>query len=208
MADKIATPSRRCQTALRIAWISGHDEVAGNEDADSEARKAAAGESSQMTALLEFLKTDTLPCTLAAARQAFRTDTQYLWQKCWKRSPRYARLVRIDDSLPTRTYLRDRAGLTRAQQSLITQLRTGHAPLNKHLHRIRKAPSPICPACHRADETANHFLIECRAHEHTRHGLRILGRKSTCIKHLLGRSDMKMLLDYVAATSATQDNFR
>ena len=47
MADNIAaTPSRRCQTTLRITWISGHDEVAANEDSDLEARKAAAGESS------------------------------------------------------------------------------------------------------------------------------------------------------------------
>ena len=65
MADKIATPSQRCQTALRIAWILRNDEVADNEDADSEARKAAAGEGSQVSALLEFLKTDTLPCSLA-----------------------------------------------------------------------------------------------------------------------------------------------
>ena len=201
MANKIS-PSQRCQMTLRITWISGHDKVVGNENAASEARKAAAGESSQMSALPEFLKTDTLPCSLAAAWQAFRTDMQYLWEKCWKRSPRYARLARIDDSLPMHTYLRDRAGLTWAQQSLIMQLRTGHMPLNKHLHQIRKALSPICPACHRADETAHHFLIKCQAHKHAQHGLRmILGRKSMSIKHLLGKSDtMEMLLDYVAAT--------
>ena len=61
----------------------------------------------------------------------------------------------------------------------------------------------------RADETAHHFLIECQAHEHAQHGLRmILGQKSMSIKHLLGKSDMmKMLLDYVAATGRLKTIF-
>jgi len=37
----------------------------------------------------------------------------------------------------------------------------GHAPLNKHLHRIGKAESPLCPHSQHAEETIHHFLISC-----------------------------------------------
>jgi ribonuclease HI len=209
LANKTAMPSRRRRTALRIAWISGHDNVAGNEEADSEARKAAAGENSQVSTLPAFLTAEALPCSLAAARQAFRTGMRHTWRGRWERSPRYARTAKIDDSLPSSTYLSHTANFTRAQHSLITQLRTGHAPLNKHLHRIKKAPSPVCPACHRADETTHHFLFDCRAHEHARYGLRRkLGRKATSIKELLGKPDsMVALLRYVAATERLKGTF-
>ncbi|KAG2117577.1 hypothetical protein DEU56DRAFT_717063, partial [Suillus clintonianus] len=48
------------------------------------------------------------------------------------------------------------------------QLRTGHAPLNKHLFRIAKVPSPICQQCHRKEETVHHFLIACPAYTQQR----------------------------------------
>ncbi|KAI0365283.1 hypothetical protein BV20DRAFT_909194, partial [Pilatotrama ljubarskyi] len=45
----------------------------------------------------------------------------------------------------------------------LTHLRTGHAPLNDHLHRIGRADSPLCPACMTARETVIHHLIQCPA---------------------------------------------
>ncbi|KAJ3711775.1 hypothetical protein C8R42DRAFT_537800, partial [Lentinula raphanica] len=46
----------------------------------------------------------------------------------------------------------------------LTQMRTAHIPLQKHLHRIGKADSPICPCCRDEVETVRHFLMECPAH--------------------------------------------
>ncbi|OAX32906.1 hypothetical protein K503DRAFT_651940, partial [Rhizopogon vinicolor AM-OR11-026] len=43
--------------------------------------------------------------------------------------------------------------------SLLFQLRTGHAPLNKHLHCIAKVPNPACQHCYLREETVRHFLI-------------------------------------------------
>ncbi|KAJ3925609.1 MAG: hypothetical protein NXY57DRAFT_906865, partial [Lentinula lateritia] len=43
----------------------------------------------------------------------------------------------------------------------LTQLCTGHIPLQKHLDCIGKADSPMCPCCKRADETITHFLFSC-----------------------------------------------
>ncbi|KAJ7201171.1 hypothetical protein GGX14DRAFT_338206, partial [Mycena pura] len=50
----------------------------------------------------------------------------------------------------------------------LLQLRTGHIPLAKHLHRIQKADSPICPNCHQADESVAHFLLHCPAYHTAR----------------------------------------
>jgi hypothetical protein len=174
-----------------------------------EAKKAAMNGGSQMSGLPPLLEADPLPHSLATARQAFRAETKQRWGLQWRMSPRYTRLSKIDNRLPQGDYLSDTAKLTRAQSSLITQLRTGHVPLNKHLHRIKRAPSPLCPACTRADESTHHFLFECRTYEHARHVLRRkLGRKSTSVRELLGKPEpMLALLRYVAATGRLKGTF-
>ncbi|KIK35074.1 hypothetical protein CY34DRAFT_96741 [Suillus luteus UH-Slu-Lm8-n1] len=39
-----------------------------------------------------------------------------------------------------------------------------HIPLNKHLHRIARVPSPMCPACEEKEESVHHFLLSCPAY--------------------------------------------
>ncbi|PVF97690.1 hypothetical protein CPB86DRAFT_706553, partial [Serendipita vermifera] len=43
----------------------------------------------------------------------------------------------------------------------LTQLRTGHSPLNIHLTRCKRAESPLCPRCHMAREDLQHVLLLC-----------------------------------------------
>ncbi|OJA15865.1 hypothetical protein AZE42_09984 [Rhizopogon vesiculosus] len=63
------------------------------------------------------------------------------------------------------------AGLPRRHSPLLFQLRTGHAPLNKHLYRITKVPSPTCQHCNLREETVHHFLIACPSYARQRHKL-------------------------------------
>jgi ribonuclease HI len=202
MANTTARPTRRRKLGLRLAWISGHDGVGGNEAADAEAKEAAEGSSSQEGELPVYLRGRPLPRSIAAARQHFRTGLRQEWKMRWAASPRYARMAKIDNTIPSGKYNEMTMDFTRAQTSLITQLRTGHVPLNSHLHRIKRAASPLCPACGKADETVHHYLFDCRAHEHARHGLRgRLGSKAKSAKVLLGsKKGMAALLCYVAAT--------
>ena len=44
--------------------------------------------------------------------------------------------------------------------SILTQLRTGHAPLAKHLFCIGKVNSPICPECQQSEEPVYLQVIE------------------------------------------------
>ncbi|RDX40673.1 hypothetical protein OH76DRAFT_1329873, partial [Lentinus brumalis] len=43
----------------------------------------------------------------------------------------------------------------------LIQLRTGHAPLNQHLHMIGRADTRRCAGCGAAKETVLHFLLQC-----------------------------------------------
>jgi len=61
-------------------------------------------------------------------------------------------------------FRRDTQGLECWQASFLVQLRTGHVPLQKHLHRIGKVESPVCPACRTGDGTVYHYLMVCPAY--------------------------------------------
>ena len=51
----------------------------------------------------------------------------------------------------------------RTQYRTAVQLITGHAALNKYLHKIKKVDTDICPNCEYEKETVNHFLGQCPA---------------------------------------------
>jgi len=63
--------------------------------------------------------------------------------------------------MPSPKFRKDTWHLSRRQAALLIQLRTGHVPLNKHLHRIGRVVSPKCPACPECDESVHHFLFIC-----------------------------------------------
>ncbi|KAG2030843.1 hypothetical protein BDR03DRAFT_973975 [Suillus americanus] len=71
-------------------------------------------------------------------------------------------------------------------------LRTNHAPLNKHLHHIRKSDSPYCAHCPDKEETTHHFLIECPHYQR---------RQASSLPFLLTNSNaVPHLVKYVNAT--------
>jgi hypothetical protein len=55
--------------------------------------------------------------------------------------------------------------LLRRHLSILIQLQTGHIELAKHLHRIKKAASPICQQCRAHKETVMHYLLFCTKYQ-------------------------------------------
>jgi hypothetical protein len=93
---------------------------------------------------------------------------------------------RIDPKLLQHSFVKLTASFPKRLTGLYMSLRTGHAPLNKYLHRIGKAESLQCPHCHQVDETVHHYLITCPFYRRERHILAgALGRKATSISFLL-----------------------
>ncbi|KAG1858630.1 hypothetical protein C8R48DRAFT_539416, partial [Suillus tomentosus] len=89
------------------------------------------------------------------------------------------------------------------------QLRTGHVPLNKHLHHIAKLPSPICSSCHQKEESVHHYILECPAFIRPRNILRkSLGTRNLTLKELFNdRKAIRKLLTFVAQTKRFQTTF-
>ena len=209
LANYVTNPSRRHHMLLSITWISGHDDVEGNELADKEAKLATEDGSSEMHLLPPFLANDAMPQSLSATQQVFKEELARRWKEKWSKSLRFTCMHNIDPSLPSKKYRNLANTLMRAQASLLTQLRSGHIPLNSHLHRIRKTTSPLCPNCNRSDETVHHYLFECRAHEHARAELsRKLRRDAKSIRILLNtEKGIHAVLQYVTSTKRLKSIF-
>jgi len=67
------------------------------------------------------------------------------------------------------SYQRWQQDWPRDQCVTVAQVCTGHSPLvAAYLHRIRRRDAAICPHCHSADETVEHLVFQCPAHDHAR----------------------------------------
>ena len=80
--------------------------------------------------------------------------------------------------------------------------------LNLHLHRIRKADTPLCPHC-KTTENVRHFLNDCPHYARARHVRRNeLGRLADNIPYLLTNPEaIKPLIQYVNATGRLKNTF-
>ncbi|KAF9020340.1 hypothetical protein BDZ89DRAFT_958487, partial [Hymenopellis radicata] len=93
----------------------------------------------------------------------------------------------------------------------VTQLRTGHAPLNAHFHRIGKAESSECPAFRHHKEDVAHDLLQCPAYHNYRERLR-RGLQRTHrglhLSHILTEpKSIPHLIQYVADAQRFAANF-
>ncbi|KAF5374121.1 hypothetical protein D9615_008851 [Tricholomella constricta] len=200
-ARRLARKERaRPAFSLTIAWISGHSGADGNEAVDKAAKAAAGGLSSRRKDLPSYLR-DGLPASISALKQVHNARLRAEWKERWSRSPRFRKYDIFEDSFPFQGFHHVTRGLTRKQFSLTIQLRTGHAPLNKHLHRLQVVDDPYCPHC-RQEETVRHLIHDCRHYNDARHDrFAAIGRDSHSTEALFGTRDgLIVLLQYVADT--------
>ena len=157
--------------------MPGHKDFEPNERADAEAKSAAQGHSSDAKFLPPLLR-KCLPLSVSALCQSHSESLKKRWRCRWKNSERENLLQTIDNSAPSKKYLRLIKGLDHRQASLLFQLRSGHIGLNHHLFHIRKSETPSCPLCQGITvETVKHFLLECPHYACERHELH---RKLCC----------------------------
>ena len=191
-----------------IRWMPGHHGVLGNEAADVLAKEAAEGRGSPKDFLPALLRKP-LPISVSALNRAYGECLKKENRTMLRRSPRYNKMAKIDPSLPSSKFRKLVDGCNRRQQSVLVQLRTGHVPLQQHLHRIKRAPSPMCPACNRTEETVFHFLMACPAYEGARDRLRAgVGRSLFTVAKLLSEEKVvRKLLHYVDKTGRLKGEF-
>lgn len=198
----------RCE--VKFVWTPGHEGIEGNEKADTAAKDAATGVTSETKKLPAFLRHKPLPVSVSSTRQLLKKRMKNKWKTEWNASPRHANAKAIDESTPSDNYLHIIDQLHRNQASLLIQLRTGHIPLNVVLHRIKRSETPDCPHCkNRIRETAHHLLLRCPHYANARRSLReALPRDSSSIPFLLNaRNGIPHLLRYISNTNRLKATF-
>ena len=146
IAIKINQLIQRNGITITLQWIPGHSGIAGNEDADSLAKKGAAQPQPDV------------PVNHETVTKIIKSNFKEEWMNDWStnRTGRsmynHMTCPKINDPIKK---------LKRREQSTIFRLRTGHVQLNGHLSRIKKNHSPQCPLCGYKNETVEHHLIHC-----------------------------------------------
>ena len=130
-----------------LQWVPAHTGIPGNERADALAKKGAS------------LPQPDTPVAYSTCCQIIKANSKEEWLNTWTMGttgrPMYKHM--------TKPLLKDPINeLSRKDQSLIFQLRTGHVPLNCHLNRIGVKPSAACSLCDYPTETVDHLLFFCR----------------------------------------------
>jgi hypothetical protein len=125
------------------------------------------------------------------------------------KSPRCDALHQIDNTAPSSSFQSLVMDIPRRHASILVQLRTGHVPLNKYLHRIKRADSPLCPACEGGTESVLHFLVTCPAYEPFRRPLhQALKRHSRSLNVLLNDSAaLRPLFQFINRTGRFRATF-
>ena len=139
--------------------------VEGNEEADRQAKRAAKGDANSRVDRLPIELQQGIPDSKSAIKQSLSKSLKKDATHVLRLSPQWRKLRHIDTSMPSKRYRKMANSLPCKHSGLLIQLRTGHAPLNKHLHDIRCTDSPVCPACEDAHETVHHYLLTCPAYE-------------------------------------------
>lgn len=178
----------RNKCEVKFVWTPSHEGIKGNDEADTQAKLAAKGNSSPKSKLPAMLRKGPLLTSISATRQLLKKELKTKWKEEWNTSPRYVYAHKIDPKLPSNDFLDIISQLRRNQASLLMQFRTRHAPLNAVLHRIKRADSPNCPHCEQGTkESIFHYLLICPHHSPHRRILQMeLGRDAFSIPFLLG----------------------
>lgn len=201
---------------LTIAWIAGHSGVGGNERADAEANKAAEGKTSplhklppSLTDILLEPKKKEIQHSLSMVNAHYKKKMKTEWNERWQKSERLSYYKKMGNGrAPFANFYKLAGTMSKAQASLLIQLRSGHTSLNAHLHRIKKAASPLCDHCGRDDptrqrrETVKHYLFDCGAWTKERYELLItLGpRQSHSFAEITNAKNIAHLFKFVKKT--------
>lgn len=114
----------------------------------------------------------------------------------------------IDEKFLYKKFRKWREYLTRAQGSILTQIRSRHLPTNTYLKRFKKREDNYCNNCLKntnrmIPNTTNHYILDYLAYDEERDNLkRKIGRVNTVDLERLFKTEkgMRELLNYLDAT--------
>jgi ribonuclease HI len=150
---------------VTLHWIPGHAGIAGNDEVDLFAKGAADLPPSSWAAPL----TSAYLVPHSAAVMKSRQLVFSLWADEWRRMYQFS-CVNLRKLKPVPTPALHCWSSDRARDTVLCRLRLGLI-LNGHMHRIKLAVSPRCPAGCVDFESVEHFLLHCPVYSAERSAL-------------------------------------
>ena len=132
-------------THFTLIWVPTHCLLEGNEEADTQAREASQTQQTGNS------------IDLSTAKAALKRRTRGKADDTYNACPH----TKHHRAATGGRGMAEIGNLPRHLEVCIHQLRTGHTPIcRSYLHRIGKAPSPMCGRCN-VEEDVEHTLIDC-----------------------------------------------
>lgn len=133
------------------------------DKAAKDASSGSNGEHAQLPKFPRYFKGH-MPARSSVLTQVHRRGLQMTWAGCFHQDSEGMRSLNL--ALTWTIYRRIIKDFSRAQASLMLQLRLEHAALNQFLARIGSVGSAVCDHCDDADEarTTFHFLLPWPSH--------------------------------------------
>ena len=133
--------------SITLQWIPGHSDIPGNEYADKLAKEGTQKDQPSK------------PCSNSTVKQILRNNFREVWFNRWATGS----TGRVMYSEMNKPRPHDKINLlSRPDQCIIFQFRTGHCKLNSHLNRFNPEHPPLCRNCNHPHETVQHVLFDCQ----------------------------------------------
>lgn len=199
--NKVCTKSgivQQCIAALNklgeinkvyVAWIKGHSNCPGNDHADYLARMGSTrlviGPEPFLPLLNCTWKLELRKWVLQEHTVRWRTQALGALTKKFGIEPNHSASLKL-------------VNMNRRALKCTIDILTGHCALQKHLHTLGLANSPLCLNCGEEEqEDVEHFLCSCEAFSRVRKS--ILGKQFLCVKDLK-KVEVGVLWEYIKAT--------
>ncbi|KAF7574091.1 hypothetical protein PtrM4_057140 [Pyrenophora tritici-repentis] len=181
------------KASIHLQWAPGHNDVKGNEKADTLAKEAAKERPTTSTiASLAYLGTEINKIQKTEQLMEYKRYTD----RPTKNRSSYSRIFKLN----THTTIKVPKGTPREISSAFYSLKLGHGYFNSYLKRFNKRDCNLC-ICYKP-QTPQHLLLECKQYKTHRNTLKeaIPHRPITLPLLLQTKTGIKATLAFIAST--------
>ena len=181
------------KASIHLQWAPGHNDVKGNEKADTLAKEAAKERpTTSTTASLAYLGTEINKIQKTEQLMEYKRYTD----RPTKNRNSYSRIFKLN----THTTIKVPKGTPREISSAFYSLKLGHGYFNSYLKRFNKRDCNLC-ICYKP-QTPQHLLLDCKQYKTHQNTLKesIPHRPITLPLLLQTKTGIKATLAFIAST--------